>query len=955
MQLNELTIVAFGQFKNRHFQFEPGLSVILGNNEQGKSTLLACIKAMFFGLSGRGRQIRDNERLRYQPWDGSRMAAYLVFQHNGLQYRLERSFGKTKANDRCTLMNNVTGKTIDLPSQQEVGPALFNVTLEEFTNTVFIGQLQSPLASPDHSTLGKLANLSGSLDEGVSQRLVEERLQTARIKLRHARGAGGLIPDLQRQIEAYEQQRLQAIDAEVIQQNHIRQLDELNGLIVSEQQQVAVHKARLARWELNEKTGRLERLAARQAELARLEEGLTQQRQNLVRHDRVIDGPAIEQLREQLRSCRQCAAEAAALEQQVDRLRAELAVAEGEICRFKPIEGLDRVQVVTTQDHLTAARHELILQKQAEQLTGSTALLTESEQLLRQHEQQAERVQAEIRAAGYSPDSLRNPANDLGREAAEHPVTLADSTLHRPTPAWSRGTAILAGLGVLAVLGGLAGLVLTARTLFGGVIALGILLLGLGLTIRSRQSKAAWIHYEHELARQQDQLRGLAAQAAERRSEQSRLAERLRSAEMQAEAVRQTLTARREQDRQLRRRLDPEALETAWSEDQVFRLQAEIETLEAQLNQWFVTSGTGNEVDLLVLINEAQRARQNFEQDIKRLEQKETEFHAAKRRSLQALQELAQQLEAPAAADSVQSAAVFEQTIDKLAQQVAQYQAETGSFTSARQSFAAELNGLDWPDFLAQVRQEIASLRQAAATLEPADPEQLAGTLDSFANSGTPVRESDLEAALAEQQQILKDLELEAEKHRSAIRHSPRLPLMAAEYDQKIAEECEKLRDAQAYFDSLELANELFKVAFDEMQASFGPKLNHEAARILQQLTGQKYSDLKIDRTFAVRLEAPEDRGYHDGDYFSGGTIDQVYLALRLAVSDLVQTLEQRLPLLLDDVFVQYDDERAKAGLEYLFSKVQAEQGQALLLTSHSRMASMAGTISPSIQIVQLD
>jgi uncharacterized protein YhaN len=117
-------------------------------------------------------------------------------------------------------------------------------------------------------------------------------------------------------------------------------------------------------------------------------------------------------------------------------------------------------------------------------------------------------------------------------------------------------------------------------------------------------------------------------------------------------------------------------------------------------------------------------------------------------------------------------------------------------------------------------------------------------------------------------------------------------------------------------------------------------------------LTRSRYEALKIDRSFAIQVAVPEDQNFHDWRFFSGGTIDQVYLALRLAIAGIIQAGSEPLPLLLDDALVQYDDGRASAALDYLSRHSQETGGQVLLMTSQARIKAIAGQISPAISVL---
>jgi len=110
---------------------------------------------------------------------------------------------------------------------------------------------------------------------------------------------------------------------------------------------------------------------------------------------------------------------------------------------------------------------------------------------------------------------------------------------------------------------------------------------------------------------------------------------------------------------------------------------------------------------------------------------------------------------------------------------------------------------------------------------------------------------------------------------------------------------------------------------------SFGQELNKRVSEIICEITKGKYNELRIDEKLDVKV------GWNDVflplEKLSAGTIDQVYLSLRLAVADLLLGKEE-MPLLLDDSFAFYDDSRLKAAI----SKISGRE-QVILLTCHKR------------------
>lgn len=117
----------------------------------------------------------------------------------------------------------------------------------------------------------------------------------------------------------------------------------------------------------------------------------------------------------------------------------------------------------------------------------------------------------------------------------------------------------------------------------------------------------------------------------------------------------------------------------------------------------------------------------------------------------------------------------------------------------------------------------------------------------------------------------------------------------------------------------------------------FSPALGRRAAEIFRALTGGRYTGVVLDRDFRVCAQPEGEQLYRDAPFLSAGTVDQLYLAVRLAVCDLALPQEEPAPLILDDALTAFDDERCAAALTYL--KEEAKKRQILLFTCHSREA----------------
>ncbi len=140
MEIQELLIGKYGKFSDYHMTFRPGINIIYGGNETGKTTIHSYIKAMLFGLNrGRGRAARMDEYQIRQPWD-SPGAFYgsMRIRENGDIYRIDRRFerGGKPLELICETRNLESGHP-----QEDLEALLGGMSETAFVNSVFISQM----------------------------------------------------------------------------------------------------------------------------------------------------------------------------------------------------------------------------------------------------------------------------------------------------------------------------------------------------------------------------------------------------------------------------------------------------------------------------------------------------------------------------------------------------------------------------------------------------------------------------------------------------------------------------------------------------------------------------------------------------------------------------------------------------------------------------------------------
>jgi len=117
-------------------------------------------------------------------------------------------------------------------------------------------------------------------------------------------------------------------------------------------------------------------------------------------------------------------------------------------------------------------------------------------------------------------------------------------------------------------------------------------------------------------------------------------------------------------------------------------------------------------------------------------------------------------------------------------------------------------------------------------------------------------------------------------------------------------------------------------------------------------LTGGRYKRVNIDENMNITVMSEEEGDRKiELENLSGGTLDQLYLSLRIALSSILSG-NQNIPLILDDSFVQYDATRLRKSLEMLAR--ESERRQVILFTCQEREADLARQMNIPFNYIRL-
>lgn len=142
----------------------------------------------------------------------------------------------------------------------------------------------------------------------------------------------------------------------------------------------------------------------------------------------------------------------------------------------------------------------------------------------------------------------------------------------------------------------------------------------------------------------------------------------------------------------------------------------------------------------------------------------------------------------------------------------------------------------------------------------------------------------------------------------------------------------EKYEEVSKLGKSINLAKSYLDIAYDKMKNSVTPKFTKNLSQNIEKISNGKYKNVKFNDEKGIIIEA-ENGNYILAENLSVGTIEQLYLSLRLGAMDEIS--EEKLPIILDEAFAYFDKERLENSLKYL-NEVSSNR-QVLIFTCTNR------------------
>lgn len=886
MIITKIAINNFGKLKNFTLTPGEGLNVIYGPNEQGKSTVMAFVRMIFYGATT-GSDIHKNPRKKYRPWDGSSMGGAVEFWHSGKSYRLERTFSASFRTDKVTLLNLASGKPELLPEYKEIGRQFFGMGESSFEKSVFIGQAGTLIDTTDsgeNEIIQKLQNLVSSGDETRSFTEIEARLKAALETLSSRGGRIGILDRLESGRAILENARDEAVRTE--KQKAMMQEEYDAFLETKDRIEACAAVLGSQRDEIKDRLALegLEKIVRHKSEADKLEQEYHSARERITDGDLEIN---LEFLEESGRILQELASYESVIGQHrkdISRIKEQLTGYPEDGGAYLSPEEIEKAEKTAAEIALLKeriAQTEYFMGQKESELRFATEKNTAKQKALKKLEEYTLRKLEYEKALSEITDT-RTKA-DLTSKRRRSPVLPFTLAILTAAASIALGTAI-------------------SPYAFAGLV-LSVIFVVMGIrSLTPKDSPDNALTGGSKDQRLADLRRGLEFIRNDIKDIKEEIS--ISGLPGEFEAYANTL------------RLEIAQAHAGYAADE--------EALQSR-SKYFENYCAGIGAADMAELRKIHMDRQKLSQTRKTLEEM-----LALKEKLHAEQVLAYD-KAREQLISGRSGFFGSLTTDEALQKHRELSELYQRVKSIRNLLADknkelryELDGRIFTD----IKEEYDEKRRRSTNPEP-DPEAVR------------IGRDDLDH-VEEELGSLRNRISSNDSSLTRIRTEMSQSFAGFKELSEIEEELIENKNAQEFYalqrDSLKASIKYLEEAFDEMQQTFGPIVNERTSRIFNRITGGRYSELIVGKDLKISVREPDTNTTKDFGYLSNGTIDQVYFSLRLAIAEFFSEKSGGLPLFLDDSFLQYDDERARMASDFIKEYVRENHCQIVVFTCHKSM-----------------
>ncbi|GKU23359.1 ATP-binding protein [Clostridium folliculivorans] len=893
MIIKKIDIKSFGKVRNKEISFTEGFNIVYGHNESGKSTIQAFIKACFYGMnSKRVKDARENERLRYLNLNDNKAEGEIYFEYNADNYIIRRTFGSTKKEDTIQTIDCITGEEIPSLNIDNVGKNIFDVNSAAFENTLFIKQLSGEVKnSKEDDILHKISNSFQTGNENISYQKAKDTLEQYKKSLVTQR-KGGKLDLLKVRFDSLLNERNNAIRlAEANLNNEKNYLDvkakrdELEITI----KKLEIYKKHLKRLKLKEEYGEITDYLRKSQELKKRKE---EYEYNLISSNGVIDYYFLDGLHEDVTGLfnlldinNQRQEEEKQLLEQLEEKNNYLSI----------YENFDEFDLNIEEKLIKVSIEQKLIEEKISMILDTNEDIDKIEDEIKQkinnlrdyktiseHREEIDRL-----LLNYEEDlkEIKFLIDRKSKTTVEKKQIESLKSKNRAINAISLVLIICAVFSIFAALTSLIPLNI-------GVIISFILFIFSGMMFMiSSKNK---YHIDQDLIKSEE-------------------------------------------------------------ENTISTLNESFKQYEEQLNKYFNMTGSTDHISFKKYLNTFDIYNNQIEILKARISEKR---NSIKNMNLYELEDSAIRNEK--VINSVLSISKSKD-IEEFVKNIKQYRIITQEKEEIDNRILSISKNLDYLQNDIKLKKETIYSRLKTLGLEHLDLEDIPEEIKNMryklqqreeimvrlnsieetyklllkdrdiqaiedevkeiineTNEFSYENEDEIENDIRSKQQELLNIEKDMKDIEYSIKNIFLTTRRLDVIEEDIESVKEQIKEGDKTVRAIEVAQVIMDESFKEIQKSFGPVLNEKVTAILSKITMGKYSDVKINETFEITVKQSNDGRYIKAEYLSNGAWDQAYISLRLALIDMIFE-NKNVPIILDDAFVQYDDERLGNILNYLY------------------------------------
>ena len=906
MIIKKINVKSFGKLKNKEIELKDGLNIIYGENESGKSTLQSFIKVMLYGVDNKKGKKTLSDRVKYTPLGESSFSGELLIEENGEEILIDRSFGKTKKYDDGNILNNITGEKINKYSWQEPGKDILNISSEGFKNTLFISQMGCTVeSSKQDDVLNKIINILECGADEVSYKKIKNNLEENKKSLTNSRKTGKLDLLRIKESELLEERykRVKIHEENIENELYLKGLKEKRTDLNLKIEELELHKKNLKKSELKSEYENINEYLNKKE---KLEEELKALLEELKDVQAICDLKKLNNLRDEFKNYEFLKESLKEKEDKIEKLKESI---------YEYNEKLKSYGILNEiSNNLETKLIELRIED--DRLRENYKVIQKVKEELYQLNEKKDDFLSHLNALKLNDDLVLQIEKDLEKYNNEkiYPsinVNLKDekNIIEEESKSFSRKIFLFRVGEVISIL--LCAFLFISYFKSENIMTLALSILGMLLFIFLLAKSSLNKKEKDNISKRINEIDELINEKKEIEVLKRKIDEYKQFLKVKDEySIKETL----EDYRFIKKELDILYVEIKEKEKSLILLK-EDETKEKILsNEAFIdkllrVTGVAS-IDEILELSRAKKSQEDL------LIRKKSEFNEIKE-DLNQLNNRRLEIEGKIKA-YLENTSLQGITLDEVYSRLEEIEAKI----EYKEGLKNKLNSVEENCNLLLKGRDILEVKNGLLYEESEVENEVYNSEEEILNE-IKLKNNDLLNIEKE----IKDVEYLISSKELTCRS---LFLI----DEEIAEVKGKIKSLEKKLKGIEIATNYMEKAFKELQKSFGPVINKKVEDIFKDVTKGAYKDLRVSEDYNLVVKDTKSNKIMDASYLSSGTYDQIYLALRLGIIDIIFE-DKKVPIILDESFTQYDDNRLKTMLDIIYKRVY--KNQIILFTCQKR------------------